>query len=119
HESQISVFGKLRSLDPAHQEALWGSQELYRAMSTVNGGRKRERDLFEGIPSGPVTHGEGPAEIRRALSLEGPLPEEGTDGTQLLLDTAEQLFAHSCFNAHPRFFGYITAPPAPVGVLGD
>ena len=50
HESQISVFGKLRSLDPAHQEALWGSQELYRAMSTVNGGPKRERDLFEGIP---------------------------------------------------------------------
>jgi LmbE family N-acetylglucosaminyl deacetylase len=49
HESQISVFGKLRSLDLAHQEALWGSQELYRAMSTVNGGRQRERDLFEGI----------------------------------------------------------------------
>jgi len=79
----------------------------------------RLADLIEGIPSGPVTHGEGPAVIRRALSLEGPLPEEGTDGTQLLLDTAEQLFAHSCFNAHPRFFGYITAPPAPVGVLGD
>jgi glutamate/tyrosine decarboxylase-like PLP-dependent enzyme len=23
------------------------------------------------------------------------------------------------FNAHPRFFGYITAAPAPIGVLGD
>ena len=22
-------------------------------------------------------------------------------------------------NAHPRFFGYITAPPAPIGILGD
>ena len=49
HESQISVFDKLRSLDAVHREALWGSQELYRAMSTVNGGRRQERDLFEGI----------------------------------------------------------------------
>src|SRR5262249_11473466 len=28
-------------------------------------------------------------------------------------------FTHSLFNAHPRFFGYITAPPAPIGILGD
>ena len=26
---------------------------------------------------------------------------------------------HSLFNAHPRFFGYITASPAPIGILGD
>jgi LmbE family N-acetylglucosaminyl deacetylase len=49
HDSQVSVFDRLRTLEPAHQEALWGSQELYRAMSTVNGGRRRETDLFEGI----------------------------------------------------------------------
>jgi glutamate/tyrosine decarboxylase-like PLP-dependent enzyme len=29
------------------------------------------------------------------------------------------LFEHSLFNAHPRFFGYITSPPAPIGILGD
>src|SRR5262249_33121501 len=28
-------------------------------------------------------------------------------------------FAHSLLNGHPRFFGYITAPPAPIGILGD
>lgn len=49
HHSQISVFEKLRHLEPEHHEALWGTQELYRAMSTVNGGRRRETDLFEGI----------------------------------------------------------------------
>jgi len=37
----------------------------------------------------------------------------------LLQRTAELLFAHSLFNGHPRFFGYITAPPAPIGILGD
>ncbi len=31
----------------------------------------------------------------------------------------ELLFEHSLFNGHPRFFGYITAPPAPIGILGD
>src|SRR5262249_25623340 len=30
-----------------------------------------------------------------------------------------RLFAHSLFNGHPRFFGYITAAPAPIGILGD
>lgn len=76
-------------------------------------------DLIDSVPRGPVTRGEPPVEIRRALSLEGSLPEQGMDGAELLLETAERLFAHSCFNAHPRFLGYITAPPAPVGVLGD
>ena len=33
--------------------------------------------------------------------------------------SAQLLFDHSLFNAHPRFFGYVTAPPAPIGVLGD
>ena len=34
-------------------------------------------------------------------------------------EIAPRLFDHSLFNAHPRFFGYITAPPAPIGILGD
>ena len=33
--------------------------------------------------------------------------------------TAQLLFDHSLFNGHPRFFGYVTAPPAPIGILGD
>jgi aromatic-L-amino-acid decarboxylase len=79
----------------------------------------RLADLIASIPDRPVAVGEGPAAIRQALSLEGALPEEGTDAGSLLRSTAERLFGHSVFNAHPRFLGYITAPPAPVGVLGD
>jgi len=37
----------------------------------------------------------------------------------LLEQTAELLFAHSLLNGHPRFFGYVTAAPAPIGILGD
>jgi glutamate/tyrosine decarboxylase-like PLP-dependent enzyme len=41
------------------------------------------------------------------------------DGGALLEETARKLFDHSLFNGHPRFFGYITAGPAPIGMLGD
>ena len=76
-------------------------------------------DLLASVPARPITHDTGPKEIRQALRLTGPLPEHGTDAGPLLSSTARLLFDHSLFNAHPRFFGYITAPPAPIGVLGD
>src|SRR5262245_39009879 len=71
------------------------------------------------IPRGPVTRDESPSAIREAFGLTGALPETGTDPAALLERTAGLLFEHSLFNAHPRFFGYITAPPAPIGILGD
>jgi aromatic-L-amino-acid/L-tryptophan decarboxylase len=76
-------------------------------------------ELIASIPSRPVAPNHTPAEIREALDLDAGLPEEGADAAALLARTARGLFDHSLFNAHPRFFGYITAPPAPIGVLGD
>jgi aromatic-L-amino-acid decarboxylase len=75
--------------------------------------------LLESVPLGPVTRDESPSAVRDALDLTGPLPEAGTDPGLLLERTTKLLFEHSLFNAHPRFFGYITAPPAPIGILGD
>jgi LmbE family N-acetylglucosaminyl deacetylase len=49
HESQITAYEKLRHLTPAAHEGLWGWQSYYRVFSTVNGGRARENDLFEGL----------------------------------------------------------------------
>ena len=49
HESQITAYERLKDLSPAHHEALWGWQSFYRAFSTVNGGRVKESDLFEGL----------------------------------------------------------------------
>src|SRR5258707_7980418 len=75
--------------------------------------------FLESLPLGPVTRDESPSVVRDALDLTGPLRELGTDPAALLEQTAQFLFAHSLFNGHPRFFGYITAPPAPIGILGD
>jgi LmbE family N-acetylglucosaminyl deacetylase len=51
HESQITAYERLGHLSPDDHEGLWGRQAFYRAFSTVNGGRAREADLFEGIPT--------------------------------------------------------------------
>ena len=75
--------------------------------------------FLESIPLGPVTRNESPSVVREALNLTGPLPESGMDPGLLLEQTADLLFTHSLFNGHPRFLGYITAPPAPIGILGD
>ncbi|MDX1566261.1 MAG: PIG-L family deacetylase [Longimicrobiales bacterium] len=49
HESQMAVYGPLEELDEQVHRVLWGHQSFYRAFSTVNGGRERESDLFEGL----------------------------------------------------------------------
>jgi LmbE family N-acetylglucosaminyl deacetylase len=52
HESQMTAYEKLKNLSPEHHEAMWGWQYFYRVFSTVNGGRAKESDLFEGLRSG-------------------------------------------------------------------
>jgi len=49
HRTQMSIYEKLAHLSAEHHQALWGTQEFYRVFSTVNGGRRRETDLFEGL----------------------------------------------------------------------
>lgn len=49
HETQMSIYGGLASLPPDRHRALWGTQEFYRVLSSVNGGRDRETDVFEGL----------------------------------------------------------------------
>ncbi|MCC7043265.1 MAG: aspartate aminotransferase family protein [Acidobacteria bacterium] len=79
----------------------------------------RLADRLAGIADGPVTPDDRPSAIRAAFDLDRPLPEQGTDAAAVLDGLVDRLFDHSLFNAHPKFLGYITAPPAPIGILGD
>jgi LmbE family N-acetylglucosaminyl deacetylase len=49
HTSQVAAYAALKTLAPADRDALWGSLSFYRALSLVNGGRRVETDLFEGL----------------------------------------------------------------------
>jgi len=74
-------------------------------------------DFMESIRERPVAYGERPSRLR-ALLPDG-LPETGAEPSQLLERAAYLLFDHSLLNGHPRFFGYITSSPAPIGALAD
>jgi len=71
------------------------------------------------VPEGPVKHDETAETVRAAVKADRPLPREGSDPQALVSEVADLLFDHSAFNGHPRFFGYITSSPAPIGMFGD
>jgi glutamate/tyrosine decarboxylase-like PLP-dependent enzyme len=75
-------------------------------------------DLFDELPNRRVTSGKKPDEIRALLGAAS-LPEHGTDAKQLIEHASRLVMDNSLYNAHPRFWGYITAGAAPIGVLGD
>jgi aromatic-L-amino-acid decarboxylase len=79
----------------------------------------RIAELLRTLPERAVIPGESPDEVRRVLDADRSLPEEGADTEELLERATEMLIEHSLYNGHPRFFGYITAAPAPMGILGD
>ncbi len=78
----------------------------------------RIADFFGTLRTRPLTPGETPGEVRALLGRRS-LPGTGAAPDALLAETAPLLFDHSLFNGHPRFMGYITSSPAPLGVLAD
>jgi len=68
----------------------------------------RERPVFR-----PMT-----VEQRAAL-LEQPLPEDGLTPEAALQRFERTVLPHPMGNGHPRFFGWVNAPPAPVALLGE
>jgi aromatic-L-amino-acid decarboxylase len=78
----------------------------------------RVADLLASIGERPVAPNTTPSAIRARLG-DARLPESGRDPATLLDEAASLLFENSTFNGHPRFFGYITASAAPIGILAD
>ena len=49
HQTQLPAYGRMEKLPEAQHRILWGHRTFYRALSLVNGGRRVETDLFEGL----------------------------------------------------------------------
>lgn len=49
HQTQLPGYARLENLPEEHHRSLWGRRAYYRAISQVNGRRKVEHDLFEGL----------------------------------------------------------------------
>jgi aromatic-L-amino-acid decarboxylase len=74
--------------------------------------------FIDTIDEKPVTKGESPSQLLQILG-DVTLPENGAPADVLISKTTDLLFNHSLFNGHPKFMGYITSSPAPIGVLAD
>ncbi|MFL6466911.1 MAG: pyridoxal phosphate-dependent decarboxylase family protein [Pyrinomonadaceae bacterium] len=75
-------------------------------------------EFLDGLCERPVTSGESPQAIRQLLGSD-ELPLTSTTAPELLDSTTRLLFDRSLLNGHPRFWGYITSSPAPIGILAD
>jgi glutamate/tyrosine decarboxylase-like PLP-dependent enzyme len=74
---------------------------------------------LDGLRDGAILRDESVTDVRSVLGAERTLPHSGCAPGPLLDEAAQMLFGHSLFNGHPRFFGYITSSPAPIGALAD
>ena len=74
-------------------------------------------DHLEGIGDKPVFAPMAPAE--RAALLDRPLPDRGASPESLLALVGREILPHPMGNGHPRFFGWVNSPPAPIGVVAE
>ena len=72
---------------------------------------------YESLPQRPVIEASTAAAIRAAI--REPLPQEGADFDALLATVRDVILRFSRHNGHPRFFGYVASPGAPVAAVGS
>jgi aromatic-L-amino-acid/L-tryptophan decarboxylase len=75
-------------------------------------------DFYDSIHELPVTRADTPGAVQ-ALIGNDSLPCAGAPAERILEKTTELLLNHSLFNGHPKFFGYITSSPTPIGAMAD
>lgn len=75
-------------------------------------------EFYDSMESRLVTRGESPQQLQKIMGIK-PLPQQGSPAGELVVKAKELLFEHSLFNGHPKFHGYITSSPAPLGALAD
>jgi len=75
-------------------------------------------EFISTIENRPVTSGESPKHLQQILGSTS-LPDKGRPVVEIISQATDLLFKHSLFNGHPKFLGYITSSPAPIGALAD
>jgi aromatic-L-amino-acid decarboxylase len=70
------------------------------------------------IDEKPVTTNKSNSEISELIGFSS-IPENGSNPDELLARTTDILMENSLLNGHPKFMGYITSSPAPIGALAD
>ena len=74
-------------------------------------------DYLAGIGAAPVFQPMRPAE--RATLMQEPLGAAGLAPEAVLERFRTAVLPHAMGNGHPRFFGWVNSPPAPIGIVAD
>jgi aromatic-L-amino-acid/L-tryptophan decarboxylase len=75
-------------------------------------------ELLDNMDQRPVTSSGSYAELQGILGKDA-LPEQGAPAQEIMTRAVTLLRDHSLFNGHPKFMGFITSSPTPIGILGD
>ncbi len=75
-------------------------------------------DLLSSMDDRQVTTTKSYAELNQLLG-NAPLPESGYSTNNILSHAMDLLIDHSLYNGHPKFMGFITSSPTPIGILSD
>jgi len=74
-------------------------------------------DHLSGLRNGPA-YVAVPDNERQSL-LNQPLPVQGTDPLKIIDDIIAEVFRFPMGNNHPRFFGWVNSPAAPVSIIAS
>jgi glutamate/tyrosine decarboxylase-like PLP-dependent enzyme len=77
----------------------------------------RLADHLTALPDGPVFTPMKPPERERLVNT--PLAREGREADAVLTDIETLVFPRPMGNGHPRFFGWVNSPPAPIGIVAE
>src|SRR5438552_2294565 len=74
-------------------------------------------DYLASIRTRPVFQPMAPDQ--RAALIQEPLGEAGACAEAILEHFRTAVLPHAMGNGHPRFFGWVNSPPAPIGIVAD
>ena len=74
-------------------------------------------DYLASIRTRPVFQPMAPDQ--RAALIQEPLGEAGAGAEAILEHFRTAVLPHAMGNGHPRFFGWVNSPPAPIGIVAD
>jgi len=74
--------------------------------------------FLDSIHEKPVTTTNTPKELQKILG-NVLLPENGSPAEEIVSRAADLLMNHSLLNGHPKFMGFITSSPTPIGMFAD
>jgi aromatic-L-amino-acid/L-tryptophan decarboxylase len=79
----------------------------------------RLADLLAALSERRVTAGLSVGQIRDLIDATAGVPDDGCEFEPLLSQATQVLTEYSLYNGHPKFLGYVTSSPAPIGMLAD